>query len=67
MVSDFFRGQSGRLSMTRLLTFLSFIPATYELVRINNEAALGLYLGAYVVGYIGGKFGEGRFSSQRSQ
>ena len=52
---DFFKDDNGVASMSRLLCFLSFIPATVELCRINNENALGWYLGAYVLGYIGGK------------
>ena len=41
--------------MSSLLCFLSFIPATVELWRINSDNALGWYLGAYVLGYVGGK------------
>ena len=54
-VGDFFKDDNGGASMSRLLCFLSFIPATVELWRINNENALGWYLGAYVLGYVGGK------------
>ena len=54
-VSGFFKDDNGEASMSRLLCFLSFIPASVELYRINNENALGWYLGAYVLGYIGGK------------
>ncbi len=52
---EFYEGDSNRLSMARLLTFLSFFPATYEMIRIDSAEALGYYLGAYVLNYIGGK------------
>lgn len=52
---EFFEGDGNLLSMTRLLCLLSFFPATYELIIINSDTALGYYLGAYVLGYLGGK------------
>jgi hypothetical protein len=52
---EFFEGDSGRLSMTRLLCFLSFIPASYVILKEPSEGMLGWYLGAYVLGYVGGK------------
>jgi hypothetical protein len=52
---EFFEGDSGRLSMTRLLCFLSFIPASYVVLKEPSEGMLGWYLGAYVLGYVGGK------------
>lgn len=52
---EFFEGDNGRLSMTRLLCFLSFFPASFVVVETLSENALGWYLGAYVVGYVGGK------------
>lgn len=50
-----FEGDDGRLSMTRLLCFLSFGPSSYVVVATQSENALGWYLGAYVLGYVGGK------------
>lgn len=45
--------------MTRLLCFLSFFPATYVTIRsaATSDAAdvLMIYLGAFVLGYVGGK------------
>lgn len=41
--------------MTRLLCFISIFPASYVLLTNPSEAMLGLYLGAYVASYIGGK------------
>lgn len=36
---------------------MSFFPASYVLIQAKSEEALGLYLGAYVLGYLGGKHG----------
>lgn len=55
---EFFEGDNNRLSMSRLLMFLSFFPAAYELFVLKNETALGYFLGAYVLGYVGGKCGD---------
>lgn len=56
---EFFEGENQRLSMTRLLCFLSFFPASYVLYKntekINISEILGIYLTAYVLGYVGGK------------
>lgn len=52
---EFFEGENGQLSMTRLLCFLSFFPASYVVVVNTSESILGWYLGAYVLSYIGGK------------
>jgi hypothetical protein len=52
---EFFEDDSKRLSMTRLLCFLSFFPASYVLLKSPTEGMLGWYLGAYVLGYVGGK------------
>ena len=52
---EFFEGDNQRLSMTRLLCFLSFFPSSWVVLITRSENALGWYLGAYVIGYIGGK------------
>lgn len=52
---EFFRGTEGLLSMSRLLCFMSFFPATYVLICTKSVDALAWYLGAYVLGYVGGK------------
>lgn len=56
---EFFEGESGRLSMTRLLCFLSFFPATYVTIESAGTSdasdVLMIYLGAFVLGYVGGK------------
>jgi hypothetical protein len=48
-------GGGNRLSMTRLLMFLAFWPATYVVVVEPSGETLGWYLGAFVLGYVGGK------------
>lgn len=58
--SGFFRDGSGNRSMSRLLSFLSFWPASAVLLAMPSEGALGLYLAAYVGGYLGGKALETR-------
>lgn len=58
MMRQFFENDSGVLSMTRLLCFLSFFPASYVLIVTCNVDALAWYLGAYVLGYVGGKSAE---------
>lgn len=52
---EFFEGDNNRLSMTRLLCFLSFFPSSYVVIMTESENALAWYLGAYVLGYVGGK------------
>jgi hypothetical protein len=52
---EFFEGENNLLSMTRLLCFLSFFPSTMVVLWTMSENALGWYLGAYVLGYVGGK------------
>ena len=44
-----------KLSLSRLLSFLSFFPATWVLLKMPTEGMLGIYLTAYGVGYLGGK------------
>ena len=52
---EFFEGENQRLSMTRLMMFLAFFPATYVVIDTKDIDGLGWYLGAFVLGYIGGK------------
>lgn len=56
---QFFDGEDGQLSMTRLLCFLSFFPATYVLIaNVKSEKIADIllwYLSAFVLSYIGGK------------
>jgi len=55
---EFFEGAGNRLSMTRLLCFLSFFPASYVVILDHEADTLGWYIGGYVLGYIGGKIGD---------
>lgn len=57
-IIEFFEDDQHLLSMTRLLCFLSWFPATYVVVRSENENILGWYLGSYVLGFVGGKASE---------
>jgi hypothetical protein len=55
---EFFEGDNNRMSMSRLLSFLSLFPATTVLIYIHSEEALAYYLSAYTLGYVGGKFAD---------
>ncbi len=55
---EFFQDGNQQCSMPRLAMFISLFPSTYELIRINDDTALGYYLGAYVCGFVGGKVAE---------
>lgn len=52
---ELFEGSGRLLSMMRLTVFLSFWPASYVLITHPTENMLLYYLGAYVIGFIGGK------------
>ena len=52
---EFFEDCNGELSMSRLLCFMSFFPASYVVIITKSVDSLGWYLGAYVLGYVGGK------------
>lgn len=54
----FFEGEGGSLSMTRLLSFLSFWPATWITLQLSTESALTIYTGVYAASYLGGKVGD---------
>jgi len=53
---EFFEAENKEFSMSRLLCFMSFFPASYVVIINKNADSLGWYLGAYVLGYVGGKF-----------
>lgn len=57
-IRQLFEGENGFLSMTRLLCFLSFFPATYMAVKLMTENALTIYVGCYALAYLGGKVGD---------
>lgn len=52
---EFFEGEETTLSMSRLLCFLSFFPASYISVKIGNENALTIYVATYALSYLGSK------------
>ncbi len=52
---EFFQDNKGDMSMSRLLSFLSFFPATVVVLSTKTNDALQWYVGAYAVGYVGGK------------
>lgn len=55
---ELFEDSNGLLSMTRTLMFMSWVPATIVLVNTTAdhiETVFGIYVGAYVLGYMGGK------------
>jgi len=57
-ISEFFEGDAGRMSMTRLMVFLSFWPASWIVVNDGEAETLGWYLSAYVVTYGTGKLAD---------
>lgn len=56
---EFFEDDAGRLSMSRLLCFMSFFPATYILIaNVKSDKIADIllwYLSAFVLSYLGGK------------
>lgn len=54
-VLEFFEDDASKLSLSRLLSFLSFWPSSWVLLRMPTEGMLGIYLTAYGVAYLGGK------------
>jgi len=52
-ITEFFEGEDGRLSMTRLIVLMTFPPATWVLLDDGDQ--LANYLGFYVGGYAAGK------------
>lgn len=50
---------AGRFSPSKLLSILSFFPASYVVIvnasDLNAPEILAIYLGAYVLGYLGGR------------
>ena len=55
LIELFEGGKENRLSMSRLLMFMSFWPSSWVLVTNPTETMLGLYLGAFIGGYVGGQ------------
>lgn len=55
---EFFEAEHGRLSMSRLLCFVAYFPASYVVAVNPSSDNLAWYLGAFVGGYVGGKAAE---------
>lgn len=54
-IQEFWEADNGRMSMARLLQFLSFPPATGILIYMHTTEALSMYLSAYVLNGIANK------------
>lgn len=52
---EFFEDENGGLSMTRLLNFLAFWPASYAFMLNPTEGMAGIYLGVFAGTYALGK------------
>ena len=52
---EFFEGENKRLSMARLLTFISWFPASGILLWVRTTEALSVYLGAFVLNSVANK------------
>lgn len=57
-ITDFFKDGKHMFSMSRLLCFLAFFPASYIVITNPNSPNLGLYLGAYAASYVAGKVAD---------
>lgn len=55
---EFFEGDNGRGSSTKLLQIISFPFSTAIACYIHTVEALGTYGGLYVLGYLGGKWAD---------
>jgi len=54
MLFDFL-GENDLMSMSRLLPFMAFFPASYVLVKTMNETIFGWYVSTFAAMYLGGK------------
>lgn len=61
----FFTDEKGAPSMSRLLCFLAFFPATYVVIKTEDVNALAWYLSAYAASYVGGKLGDALHSRMK--
>lgn len=53
---EFFEGGGrDRLSMARLLMFMAFFPAARALEKNPSTEMVAVFLGAFVISYVGGK------------
>lgn len=64
---EFFEdGDTGRsmLSMSRLLTFLAFWPSSWVVIKNPTEGIFAIYLGAFALLYVGGKWGDAKIAAK---
>lgn len=54
-ILEFLKDDEGRYSLTRLLVLMSFPPATWIALHNPTEGIFGIYVGSFVLGYIGGR------------
>lgn len=55
-VAEFFQGESGTLSMSRLLMFGSFVVSSILMFQIEmNEGYFAMYVGSFAGTYLGAK------------
>jgi len=52
---EFLEGENRILSMARLLTLMSWFPATGVVVYLRSTEALSVYLGAFVLNSVANK------------
>lgn len=57
-IKELFEDDKKQLSMTRLLTFMSFFPASWVVIETQAADTLGWYLGAFAGAYVGGKLAD---------
>lgn len=65
-IVQFFEDDRGSLSMTRLLAFASFFPASSVLAVIHSETALMYYLTAYALQSVGSKWMDTKMVSAQN-
>lgn len=53
--AEFLEGENRVLSMARLLTFMSWFPATGIVIYLRTTEALSVYLGAFVLNSVANK------------
>jgi hypothetical protein len=70
-LAEFFEDDGGRLSMTRLLSFLAFFPASYVVCAVSDQdnkvAAMSILLTAYVIQTGINKMGEVKLAPKTTQ
>ena len=59
---EFFESDEGRMSMSRLLMFMSFFPATYVLIKTLDIEALWAILSAFC-----GVYGVGKVADRKKR